>query len=576
MIAGMTYWSSRGDYLTMPTYFDYTTVGGNDSRTFKVTIYDSMGQQHLLTGTFVKTDAANTWDLIINSVLGERAGDWDTYDIYNSAGLNRRIGGIEFNVDGSLGGLNSLDEQAEFSVQFADDPSVTQTISLDLGTPGEFNGLTQFSSQYSSAGAMTQDGYEAGSLYNFSVDHRGVVIGTFTNGVKIDIAQIATAVFPNPQYLSVIDHDCYEENSFSGQAEIGPVNGVIHGKSLEERIEMIILTGTPMIVDHCAVEGGLKAVSFEDALSLRGLSWKTVYEDDPCFAQDGRWIDHRDDTVSWTSGDYRLLPHSPYIDASIASPWYPALPAVDILGNDRPVQFNVDDPGLISGLESHVGLLDQQVGIPEPVNVSGLLVTRPINVSDLPVPGQIETLVPIKISDQPNIPTPIVAQNMFKSNCDLGAYESSWRAVEATVRIYPNTIEDISLSDILSMMGGTAESAFDHTWAYVIIQIPASELENAVFDAKRVGLITGDGLAPIRVFAFENRRFESVCVTAIYNYGEFVQSIRNSYDGASLHFHDLDIDVNRPLDFWIDGVGDSYLKTNGSVRYKRPRGGVSL
>ena len=237
-VTGMTYSPAAGDSMELPTYFDYTKIGGNDDKNFKITVFDNMGEQHILTGVFVKSDATNTWDLVIKSITGEREADWASYDIHNSAALNRRISGIEFNTDGSFKGLNSTSERAEFSVQFENNPSVLQTVILDLGTPGEFTGLTQFSSQQSSAAALTQDGYEAGSLSNISIEQSGMVVGTFTNGVKVNVAAMQMGTFLNPEGLETIGGGYFLPTANSGEpiatmASTG-ASGSIRGKSLEK------------------------------------------------------------------------------------------------------------------------------------------------------------------------------------------------------------------------------------------------------------------------------------------------------------------------------------------------------
>ena len=93
----MSYTAAGSDSLTVPTFFDYTTLGGNDVKSFNITVYDSMGAQHVLTGTFVKTDTTNTWDLVIPTVSGESTTSWSTYDL-NSSTFNRRISGIHKNM----------------------------------------------------------------------------------------------------------------------------------------------------------------------------------------------------------------------------------------------------------------------------------------------------------------------------------------------------------------------------------------------------------------------------------------------------------------------------------------------
>ncbi|NLW83488.1 MAG: flagellar hook-basal body complex protein [Phycisphaerae bacterium] len=227
-VTQMSYDPAGADSLTLPTFFNYATVGGNDSKSFSVTMFDSMGEQHVLTGVFVKTDTPNTWDLVISSVSGEVEPTWGT-------SYNRRISGIEFNTNGSYKGLPTS-SVPEISVLF--DPTAdAQTIRFDLGTEGEFTGLTQFSGQTSTAAALTQDGYASGSLSSVSIDKSGMVIGMFSNGVKLDIAQLQLGVFSNPNGLESLGNGYYTPTANSGEpvSTIAGENGAgtIRGQSLE-------------------------------------------------------------------------------------------------------------------------------------------------------------------------------------------------------------------------------------------------------------------------------------------------------------------------------------------------------
>ncbi len=235
-ITGMSYDSGAAESLSLPTYFNYSTIGGNDSKNFSITVFDSMGQEHVMTGNFVKTDAPNTWDLVITSISGETRPSWDSYDILNDSSLNRRIRGIEFNPDGSFRGLSSPGQSTTFSVRY-DNNETPQEITLDLGTEGEFNGLTQFSGQSSTAGALTQDGYGSGSLSSVDIDQSGMVIGMFTNGVKNDIAQLQLATFSNPNGLQSVGNGYFSPTANSGEAMATTPGtggaGTIRGQSLE-------------------------------------------------------------------------------------------------------------------------------------------------------------------------------------------------------------------------------------------------------------------------------------------------------------------------------------------------------
>lgn len=188
--------NGNNDALELPGYFEITTVGGQEVKNINVTVYDSQGGSHDLSGSFVRTNSANTWDMVLNSITG----DVDTIEITGDS--NRRIRGIEFDEsDGSFSGLNSTTgDRPQFSVTFAHDKSSPQTIAIDMGPPGQFNGLTQFPGN-STAVVREQDGYEAGRLLTVSVDNEGTVIGAFSNGIKKNIATLQMALFQNTSGL---------------------------------------------------------------------------------------------------------------------------------------------------------------------------------------------------------------------------------------------------------------------------------------------------------------------------------------------------------------------------------------
>jgi len=125
----------------------------------------------------------------------------------------------------------------EFTVTFAHDVDHSQTIQLQLGTVGSFDGLTQFAGN-STAVAREQDGYEAGSLSAVSIDNEGVLIGSFSNGIKKDLATMAVALFKNAAGLEGAGDGYYVPSANSGAPVITQANtagaGSIHGGALEK------------------------------------------------------------------------------------------------------------------------------------------------------------------------------------------------------------------------------------------------------------------------------------------------------------------------------------------------------
>ncbi len=216
--------------LTMPSYFEVTTVGGDEVKTINITVYDSQGGKHVLSGAFVRADTANTWDMVLTSITG---------NINDITLDNRRIRGIEFDAgDGSYSGLNAtIGDLAQFEVTFAHDTSSPQSIAISMGTTGQLDGLTQFAGN-STAVAREQDGYEAGRLSTVSVNNEGVLIGAFSNGIKKNIATIQIALFQNTAGLESVGGGYFTPSANSGEAVATQAMtggaGSIHGGALEK------------------------------------------------------------------------------------------------------------------------------------------------------------------------------------------------------------------------------------------------------------------------------------------------------------------------------------------------------
>ena len=213
---------------TEPSYFEIPTVGGEEVKSVNITVYDSQGGKHVLSGAFVRANTANTWDMVLTSITGNITDI--TFD-------NRRIEDIGFDAgDGSYAGLTGSDT-AQFTITFAHDTLNSQTFTVDMGTTGQLNGLTQFAGN-STAVAREQDGYEAGSLSAVSVDSAGTIIGVFSNGIKKNIATIQIALFQNTSALESMGGGYFNFSANSGGAvatqALSGGAGSIHGGALEK------------------------------------------------------------------------------------------------------------------------------------------------------------------------------------------------------------------------------------------------------------------------------------------------------------------------------------------------------
>jgi flagellar hook protein FlgE len=226
----MAFANSGTASLKTSPYFDITTVGGDEVKNVSISVYDNLGSEHVLSAAFVRTNTADTWDMVLTSITG---------DVASITSDGRRISGIDFNKsDGSLAGLDTvIGDTSDFTVAFAADPDNPQTIGVSMGTVGQLDGLTQFAGG-STAVASGQDGYTAGRLSSVSADNEGLLIGAFSNGVKKTIGAVEIALFQNPAGLEATGNNYAVTSANSGEAvytqAMSGGAGTLQGSSLEK------------------------------------------------------------------------------------------------------------------------------------------------------------------------------------------------------------------------------------------------------------------------------------------------------------------------------------------------------
>ncbi len=225
-------YSGNGSLATQG-YFEILSVGGEEVKNAGITISDSEGNRHVLAGAFVRTNKPNTWDMVLSSVSG---------GVSEITMANRRIENIRFNAsDGSYAGLEGS-KLPQFAVTFGHDTVRPQTIEIQMGTAGRLDGLTQFKGS-STAAAKEQDGYEAGRLSTVSFHNDGMIVGTFSNGVRKNIASVGVALFQNPSELERIGGGYFVASGKSGNAAAvrAMTNGAgaVHSGALEKSGEVV-------------------------------------------------------------------------------------------------------------------------------------------------------------------------------------------------------------------------------------------------------------------------------------------------------------------------------------------------
>ena len=230
-----------------------TAVGGTYSTTIQV--FDSQGNAHSMTAVFTKTAVnPDTYDVSLAVSGGE----------VNGSATSTSVGSVSFNADGSLGSTSSL---SGINLSFGPSLPANQPITLDLGTSGQFNGLTEFGNP-SSAAITSQDGSAAGALTSISIAQDGTVNGSFSNGEILPIAQLAIANFANPGGLERQGDNNFATSSNSGPPLIGSAGsgtlGAIQQGALEQSNVDVSLEFTKLIIAQRGFQVNARTISTVD------------------------------------------------------------------------------------------------------------------------------------------------------------------------------------------------------------------------------------------------------------------------------------------------------------------------
>ncbi len=124
------------------------------------------------------------------------------------------------------------------------------------------SGLTSFADANGNAQVndIHQDGFPAGSLQTVAIGDNGRVVGNYSNGRNIDLAQITLATFNGTNFLKRIDGGAFEVTDQSGPAIYGK-SGTITGSALEGSNSDIADEFTKLIVTQQAYSANTKVIT---------------------------------------------------------------------------------------------------------------------------------------------------------------------------------------------------------------------------------------------------------------------------------------------------------------------------
>ena len=199
--------------------------------TSSMPVYDGQGTASTIQITWDKT-AANTWSATF-------ANPVSAADPTAQTGTTTSTLSVSFNPDGSLASTNP--SPPTVAITGWSSGANDSTITLNLGTVGATDGLTQYASGQTtpsiSITGVNSDGVGFGKLSSVAIGSNGLVNATYSNGQTIAIYKIPVATFTAPDSLAAQSNGLYQATIASGNPVIQASNtgaaGTIFGSELE-------------------------------------------------------------------------------------------------------------------------------------------------------------------------------------------------------------------------------------------------------------------------------------------------------------------------------------------------------
>lgn len=172
--------------------------------TTPVTLYNSLGVPQSVTLTFTPSTSSTS-----NSWTVSYQGPNNTSGTLGTIAFNASGAYSSFTPSGTTNGVITI-------------PGTNGANTLNVNVANAFTQMT--SAAMSSNVTATAGGYGPGTLQNYTIGATGQITGTFSNGQKMVLGQIALAQFNNPGGLTNIGNSLWQSSPNSGTSAVGTAN----------------------------------------------------------------------------------------------------------------------------------------------------------------------------------------------------------------------------------------------------------------------------------------------------------------------------------------------------------------
>ncbi|KRA45547.1 flagellar hook protein FlgE [Devosia sp. Root635] len=269
--AAMTALGLTDGASTAPTRPDVETIAADLDAEFKansvaggaITVYAENGAPANVQMRWAKVDSA----------AAGGADTWNLYYMSNSAATGTSPMWTRVDQDYTFRGDGSLVPPGVPTAMIND--LVVNGVALgDVELKHDTNGVSQFADVNGTVNVSTlnQNGYGAGEFVSVAINDSGRVVATYSNGERIDMAQVVTAEFNAINKLKRLDGGVFASTSESGEAILDLSGSGVIGGALEASNTDISDEFTKLIVTQQAYAAGTRIVSAADDMLQEALN----------------------------------------------------------------------------------------------------------------------------------------------------------------------------------------------------------------------------------------------------------------------------------------------------------------
>jgi len=245
------------------------TTGATE--TTNLTIYDSLGVDHLLTINWTKNAQANEWaysiDVTNNGGTTTAAVVAGTIDFDAANGTIEDIDNSGTAADGDA--AQTLIPATALTAAVFGSGAAASAITINWGTVGQTNGMSQLSRGYE-ATLLNQNGSSPSTLIAVEVDDEGIVTARFENGDTRPIYKVAIGAVPAATQLRSENGNAYTLSSGSGDLLLTEAGlqgaGSIESSALEQSTVDLSDEFADLIITQRAYSAATKLVTTGDEL----------------------------------------------------------------------------------------------------------------------------------------------------------------------------------------------------------------------------------------------------------------------------------------------------------------------